>query len=220
MSLLGNYTYSKSIDLGSYGSVEGNTGGPDPFNLNNNRGLSDFDKRHRLVVSGVFEHPRLANTNYLIRNVFGGWQSNIIFTAESGSPFTVLSGVDNALMGVGGNFADYNGSAWEIAGDRSRQQQISKWFNTSAFTVNALGSIGSGRRNQLIGPGGWNADYSLFKSFFIRERTELQLRGEFFNVFNHTRLGAPVATVTSTTFGQITSANDPRIVQLALRLRF
>lgn len=220
MSLLGNYTYSKSIDLTSYGSVEGNTSGPDPFNLRNNRGLSDFDKRHRLVISGVFEHPRLANSNAFVRNVFGGWQSNIIFTAESGSPFTVLSGVDNALMGIGGNFADYNGSDWRISDDRSRQQQIAKWFDTSAFGVNALGTIGSGRRNQLIGPGAWNADYSLFKSFFLREKTELQFRGEFFNVFNHTRLNAPTATVTSTAFGQITSAADPRIVQLALRLKF
>src|SRR6185437_12987902 len=135
-------------------------------------------------------------------------------------PFTVLSGVDNALMGVGTNFADYNGAAWTLSGDRSRQQEISQWFKTSVFNVNALGTIGSGRRNQLIGPGAWNADYSVFKSFFIRERAELQLRGEFFNVFNHTRLGAPNATVTSTAFGQITSASDPRIVQLALRLRF
>jgi hypothetical protein len=123
-------------------------------------------------------------------------------------------------MGIGGNFADYNGSDWKIPGGRSRQQQIATWFDTTAFGVNALGTIGSGRRNQLIGPGAWNADYSLFKSFFLREKAELQFRGEFFNVFNHTRLNNPTATVTSTAFGQITSAADPRIVQLALRLRF
>lgn len=220
MSILGNYTYSKSIDVASYGSIEGNTGGPDPFNLHNNRGLSDFDMRHRLVISGVFEHPRLANRNVLVRTVLGGWQSNVIFTAESGTPFTVFSGVDNALSGIGGEFADYNGLDWRLPDGRSREQQMAAWFNKSAFTVNAIGTIGTGRRNQLIAPGNWNVDYSLFKSLFIHENTALQLRGEFFNFFNHTRLGTPTSTVTSTLFGQITSAGDPRIVQLALRLRF
>ena len=220
VSVLANYTYSKSIDFGSYGSVEGNSGGPDPFNLGANRGLSDFDIRHRLVVSGVFEHPHFYSKSYLVRNALGGWQSNLIFIAESGVPFTVLSGVDNALMGVGGNFADYNGSGWGVSERRSQPEILSKYFNTSAFTVNAIGTIGTGRRNQLIGPGGWSADYSLFKNIGIWERSELQLRGEFFNVFNHPRFGLPNATVTSTIFGRITSASDPRIVQIALRLKF
>jgi Carboxypeptidase regulatory-like domain len=220
VSVLANYTYSKSIDLSSYGSIEGNTGGPDPYNLNNNRGLSDFDVRNRLVISGVLQHPTLAGANRIVKTVVGGWQSNFIFTAQSGQPFTVASGVDNALTGVGGNFADYNGANPQIQGDRSEQAEITKWFNTSAFTTNSIGTIGSGRRNQLIGPGSWNMDYSLFKSFHIHERQEFQLRGEFFNLFNHTRLGNPNTTVTSTLFGQITSAYDPRIVQLALKFRF
>jgi hypothetical protein len=220
ISVLGNYTYSKSIDVSSYGSIEGNTGGPDPYNLNNNRGLSDFDLRNRLVVSGVVQHPRLAEANPIVKNVFGGWQSNFIYTAQSGQPFTVLSGVDNALTGVGGNFADYTGANPQISGNRSEQAEIAQWFNTSAFTTNAIGTIGTGRRNQLIGPGSWNVDYSIFKSFPIHERHEIQLRGEFFNLFNHTRLSNPNSTVTSSLFGQITSAGDPRIVQLALKFRF
>jgi hypothetical protein len=220
VSVLANYTYSKSIDLTSYGSIEGNTGGPDPYNLKNNRGLSDFDMRNRLVVSGVLEHPKFASANRVVKTIVGGWQSNFIFTVQSGQPFTVLSGVDNALTGVGGNFADYNGENPQLQGDRSEQAEIAKWFNTSAFTTNAIGTIGTGRRNQLTGPGSWNMDYSLFKSFRIHERQEFQLRGEFFNLFNHTNLGLPNSTVTSTLFGQITSAADPRIVQLALKFRF
>lgn len=222
LSILGNYTFSKSIDVSSYGSVEGNSGGPNPFNLNDNRGLSDFDIRHRLVVSGIVEHPKFSGSNAFVRGAFGGWQSNFIFTARSGSPFTVVSGIDNALMGLGGtaNFADYNGSAWQVSGDRSKNEKIQEWFDTNAFQVNAIGTIGSGRRNQLEGPGAWNLDYSLFKNFFIKERAQIQLRGEFFNVFNHTQLGMPNATVTSPGFGQITSAASPRIIQLALRLQF
>jgi hypothetical protein len=220
ISILGNYTHSKSIDATSYGSIEGHTGGPNPFNLNDNRGFSDFDLRHRLVISGIVEHPKFTNANALIRSTLGGWQSNFIFTARSGVPFTVFSGVDNALMGLGGNFADYIGSDWRLSGDRSKAEKINEWFDTSAFTVNAIGTIGSGRRNQLTGTGAWNLDYSLFKNFYLRERVQVQLRGEFFNIFNHTQLGIPNATVTSPNFGRVTSAAAPRIIQLALRIQF
>ncbi len=220
VSILANYTYSKSIDYSSYGSVEGNQTGPNPFNIHDNRAVSDFDIPQKLIVSGVVEHPRFTGANALVRNTLGGWQSNLIFTAESGTPFTVVSGLDNALSGVGGQFADYNGGGWTISGDRSKAQEIAKYFNTANFTTNALGTIGTGRRNQLRGPDFVNVDYSLFKTFSIRDRTRLQLRGEFFNFFNHTQLLNPTATVTSPTFGVITSARAPRIVQVALRLSF
>lgn len=219
-SVLANYTWSKSIDNASYGSIEGNTAGPNPFNLRDNRGLSDFDLRHRLVVSGILDHPRLEGTHPVVRNTLGGWQSNFIYMAQSGPPITIGSGVDNALMGVGGNFADLTGQDWQLSGDRPQGEQILKWFNTAAFRTNAIGTIGTGRRNQLTAPGAWNLDYSLFKNFRLTEQFNLQFRGEFFNLLNHTRLGAPNTTVTSPNFGRITSAFDPRIVQLALRLRF
>jgi hypothetical protein len=215
-----NYTWSKSIDITSYASVEGNNAGPDPFNTNNNRGLSDFDVPHRLVVSGVWELPLFKDQPWLVRGILGGWQQNVIFTAQSGTPFTVFSGVDNALMGIGGNFADYNGQDWRIGGDRSRGEQINEYFNRAAFRQNAIGTIGSARRNQLRGPGGWNTDYSLFKNVPFSERARLQIRGEFFNLFNHTRLNNPNGTVTNNNFGRITSAAEPRIVQLALKIIF
>jgi hypothetical protein len=220
LTLLANYTYSKSIDIASYASIEGNSAGPDPFNFNNNRGLSDFDIPHRLVVSGIVEHPKLTNSNSVMRAVLGGWQSNFIWTAQTGTPITILSGVDNALMGIGGNFADLTGVDWRQPNDRSRGQEIQEWFNKAAFAVNAPGTIGTGRRNQLRAPGAWNVDYSLFKNFDVIERLRLQFRGEFFNLFNHTRLGAPNTTVTSPSFGRITSALDPRIVQLGLKVIF
>ena len=220
LTLLANYTYSKSIDIASYASIEGNSAGPDPFNFNNNRGLSDFDIPHRLVVSGIVEHPKLTNSNSVVRTVLGGWQSNFIWTAQTGTPITILSGVDNALMGIGGNFADLTGVDWRQPNDRSRGQEIQEWFNKAAFAVNAPGTIGTGRRNQLRAPGAWNVDYSLFKNFDVIERLRLQFRGEFFNLFNHTRLGAPNTTVTSPSFGRITSALDPRIVQLGLKVIF
>ncbi|MFN0105900.1 MAG: carboxypeptidase regulatory-like domain-containing protein [Bryobacteraceae bacterium] len=219
-SLLANYTISKSIDISSYATAEGNSTGPDPFNFNNNRGPSDFDIPQRLVMSGIVEHPRLLTAHPFVRSALGGWQSNFIFTGQAGTPFTVLSGVDNALFGVGGNRADLTGAAIDLGDDRSRADQINAWFNPLAFRQNAIGTIGQIGRNRLRVPGGWNADYSVFKEFTMAERARLQFRGEMFNFFNHTRLGGPTATVTSPVFGRITGALDPRIVQLGLKLIF
>ncbi len=219
-TVLANYTWSKSVDPTSYGSIEGSTSGPNPFNFNDNRGLSDFDIRHRLVVSGIWELPKLKQWNALARTILGDWQSNYIFSAQTGTPFTVISGVDNALMNTGNNFADLTGTDWRLPDGRSRNDQIVQYFSTAAFRVNAVGTIGTGRRNQLTSPGFWNADYSLFKTFNLAERFRFQLRGEFFNLFNHTRLGTPNNTVTSPQFGRITTAADPRIVQVAAKLIF
>lgn len=220
LSLLANYTISKSTDITSYATAEGNSTGPDPFNYNNNRGLSDFDMPQRFVISGIVEHPRLTGANPIVRTIFGSWQSNFIFTAQTGQPITIFSGVDNALMGMGGNRADFTGQPIDLEGGRSRGDEINAWFNPAAFRQNAIGTIGEIGRNTLRAPGAWNADYSIFKEFLIKEQARIQFRAELFNAFNHTRLGAPSTTVTSTTFGRITSAYDPRIIQLALKFVF
>jgi hypothetical protein len=94
------------------------------------------------------------------------------------------------------------------------------WFNQRAFRQNAIGTIGPIGRCRLRVADFWNADYSLFKEFNPAERVRLQLRGEFFNFLNHTRLGGPNATVTSPLFGRITGAFDPRIVQVAAKIVF
>lgn len=218
--LKANYTISKSMDIASYGTIEGNNIGPNPFNWNANRGLSDFNIPQRLVVSGVFAHPMLNGRNRLVKTVLGGWQSNLIFTAQSGTPLNIVSGVDNSLSGVGGDFADLTGVNWRLPDDRSEAAKITQWFNKAAFQQNAVGTPGTGGRNQLQVPGMWNVDYSLFKRFDFREKAALECRGEFFNVFNHTNLGAPNNSVVSSTFGQITTAAAPRIVQVSLKVTF
>ncbi len=219
VSLLANYTWSKGIDYASFGSIEGNQTGPDPVNVRNNRGPADFDLTHRMVVSGIWELPGLKTWNPVARWVLGGWQQNAIFTAQTGPPITIRSGVDADFNGVGGDFADYRGGEWRLA-SRSKEAQIRRWFDTTQFTTNAAGTIGSGRRGQLRAPGDWNLDYSLFKNFAIREGQRLQFRAELFNAFNHANLGQPTDTVNSPTFGVITSASAPRIVQLALKYIF
>lgn len=219
ISVQANYTWAKSLDSASYGSIEGNQTGPDPFNLRNNRGPSDFDVAHRLVISGIWELPHLSNHSRFLRTILGGWQQNFILDAETGTPLTIRSGVDNDLNGVAGDFADYRGGDWRVS-HTSQADQIGRWFNPAVFGINAPGTIGSARRGQLRSPGLWVVDYSLFKNFSLTERLRFQLRGEFFNVFNHTNLGDPNATVNSPGLGTINAAGSPRIVQLAVKLTF
>ena len=75
-------------------------------------------------------------------------------------------------------------------------------------------------RNTLIGPGTFNIDFAAHKDFYIRERFKLEYRAEFFNFLNHGQFNNPDTTVTDSTFGQITTARDPRIAQMALKLIF
>jgi outer membrane receptor protein involved in Fe transport len=220
LSLLANYTWSKSLDYSSFGSIESNQTGPDPLNTRNNRGRSNFDVKQRLVISGIWEMPRLTRSNLWVRKILGGWQNNAIFTTQTGIPLTIVSGVDNDFNNVSGDFADYRGGNPQVGGSRSKQQQIGQWFNTSVYAINTVGTIGSSRRGQLSAPGMWNVDYSLFKSFDVVERVQLQLRGEFFNLFNHANLSAPATTFNSPTFGVISSASSPRIAQVAAKLIF
>jgi hypothetical protein len=217
-SILANYTFGRSIDDNSDGT--GASPGPDPWNHRNNIGPSDFDIAHRLVVSGVWEMPRLTRSHAALRWILGGWQSNAIYTASTGIPVTVRSGADNNFDGVSGDFGDYKGGAWQLPKGRSKQDQIARWFNTSVFAANTIGTIGSARRGQLRAPGDSNLDYSLFKNIPLTERKRLQFRAEAFNLLNHANLGVPGTTVNSPSFGVISSASDPRILQFALKLIF
>ncbi len=215
---MANYTAGKSLDTNS--DATGGGSNPDPWNHRTNRGPSDFDIAQRLVISGIWEMPRLQRSPVLIRWVLGGWQSNAIYTAETGIPLTVRSGADNNYDGVSGDFGDYLGGEWRLSKDRPRQEQIARWFNTSVFARNTVGTVGAARRGQLRAPGDSSLDYSLFKNFQLVEHTRLQFRGEFFNVFNHASLGAPNTSVNSPNFGTISSALEARIVQFALKLIF
>jgi hypothetical protein len=216
VTLLANYTYSKALDCAS----SYYTGILTPFNYRASRGVSDFDIPQRFVASGVWELPVLKAASPWLRTIAGGWQNNFIFTAESGPPLTITSGVSNDLQGLGTDYADLTGSPWRLSGGQSKAAQINEWFNTAAFRTNAVGTSGTGGRNQVWGPGYWNLDYSLFKTFAPMERWKLQVRGEFFNILNHANLGPPQTVVTSPTFGQITTGSAPRIVQLGMKLVF
>lgn len=218
LTVLANYTWSKALNLGQ--SADQMFGGVfDPFNLLAGYGPADFDIEHRANVSYVWQLPWLSGRREAWAHLAKGWTFSGIFSAMSGGPITVLSGVDNSRSGYGNDHADQMGD-WHLSGGRSRGQQIQEWFNTEAFTTNALGTFGNTGQGILRGPGGWSWDMSLFRNFPLGERFKLQYRLDASNVFNHTVLGGVRATVTSGAFGRVTSTGDPRLLQMALRLVF
>jgi len=106
-----------------------------------------------------------------------------------------------------------------IVGDRTRAQSINQFFDTGAFRP-ATGLYGSAGRNTLYGPGAVNWDAAAFKQFRLHESQHIQLRGEFFNVFNQVNLGNPNGTLSSPNFGRILSAAAPRILQFSAKYLF
>ena len=189
------------------------------------RGPSSFDIKHRATASLIyrvpFGHGRRfgAKVPMAVDLVAGGWSVTAIATFASGAPFDV----------TGPNTTGYNNithRANRLCDGRSNQLQGSlrtnglKWFDTSCFAAPASGYYGNASRNVLYAPGVNNWDSGIEKLFPLREGINLQLRGEMFNIFNHAQFGAPNSLVTSPTFGLISSAGAPRLVQFAARLIF
>ena len=224
LTLLSNIVWSKTIDNTS-SATEGNTGPPNPFNLATGRGPADFDQTIRFNASVNYVIPH-ANVQGWKSALVNDWQANAIVSLQTGFPFTVLSGTDRSLSGVGNDYADRVGNPARPAG----VSKIKEWFNTAAFVPATIGTFGDIGRNSLRGPGYADVDMSLFKNMFTGERISAQFQAEAFNAFNRVNFGnpqnsaqantAPVNSISSGTYGQITSANSPRVFQFGLKLLF
>ena len=219
------YTWEKSIDQHS-GSLIGDEPGPqDPNNLKAERGLSSYNVGQIFVVNGLWNLPELKGKGILTA-VAGGWELTTIVGYHTGNPFSILSGQDNALLGpsrVIAERADLIGNP-KLPGGRSHAAQQAQYFNTAAFAEPADGTFGTSGRNFLIGPGALQDDVSVMKKLVTlpHEMGAFQFRFDFFNVLNKTNLSGSglQTTMTSSAFGQILSAGDQRIGQVALRYDF
>jgi hypothetical protein len=145
----------------------------------------------------------------------GNWQMNTIVSLQSGFPFYVSPPGDSCNCGA----ADQ--TATQVGNPHSGfTQSRLEWFNTAAFVLPATGTFGTSGRNILSGPWQDTVSLSLFRIVQIKENVKLQIRGELFNLLNRVNFGLPGSTVTTPTYGVITSANDARTIQVALRLAF
>jgi hypothetical protein len=213
-SLLMNYTYSHCISEGDFGGELSNSRLIQNSNdLKSERGNCGFDRRQIFNTSIVATSPKF--NRQPLQSILGNWQLSMILTHYTGSWFTVLTGTDNSLSGIGKDRPNL------IASPVLSDPTIQKWFNTAAFQANPLGTFGNAGRDILVGPGFFGFDTALVRKFRIRgESQSLQFRAEAFNILNHPNFNNPDSTLTHSQFGQITSSGDPRILQFALKYFF
>jgi hypothetical protein len=210
------YTYGKCLTNSS-----GLEDSVNPFNPQKSRGLCLFDVQHNFVgsysVPLPFDKLFHANNGWS-RRIAGGWQISGITTFATGIPISISEGRDVSLAGSSGtdvpNFAGGNVLA------ETNPRNGGTYFDTSLFTKETLGHIGNSARRFFHGPGLNNWDIALLKDISFTETKALQLRFESFNTFNHAQFTNPSGSIDSSTFGQVTGARDPRILQISGKFRF
>jgi hypothetical protein len=218
------YTWSKALDDASNPGAD--NAGPnfpqDPTNLAAEKGLSDFDHRHRFVSNFLYQIPLLRNSQGWIHTAFSGWEVGGIWTLQSGAPFTVNLSTDVANNGEPLSAPSQRPNL--TCNPNSGPKTPAEWFNTACFAMPNQFTYGNAGRDIVIGPGLDDFDAMLMNEFPVRENMKLQFRLDIFDFFNHPNLNAPVGAgrlfSTSSSFGSITSAQDPREMQFSLRLAF
>ncbi len=220
------YTWAKNL---TDNQTDRSTAPENSFNNRLDRGRATLDRRQIFTANYIYDLPFFSKRHDLAGHVLGGWEVSGIVTLQTGLPFTLTTNFDAAGLGnipalVAGNrpnlLCDPNTNA---------PHTLQQWFNTACVQTNPPSAstvvanvVGNAPRGAILGPSTKRVDFSLFKNFnFGREGAmKLQLRGEFFNVFNHTNFRGVQGSTTSATYGQIISVRDPRTIQLGAKFIF
>ncbi|MBS1800412.1 MAG: TonB-dependent receptor [Acidobacteria bacterium] len=211
-SVLANYAWSHCISEGEQNAEGGGGSIQDPSNIRASRGNCISDVRHIFNLSYIAKSPHFKSP--LMDKVLSNWQQSGIIGARSGSWLTPTDGQDVSLTNVGNDRPNLVGNP------HLSNPTIRQWFNTSAYAKQATGTYGNAGSYSILGPGGFTFDAALSRTFKIRESQGLQVRVEAFNVLNHPVFNNPTTTLTSSNFGKILSANNPRILQAAIKYTF
>jgi hypothetical protein len=221
-SYLVSYTRSRLMDDASSvfdasiltGPV-GNFPVADSFNRHLERDYSTGDIPHVFVASAVWNVP--SSDGGLLGLLASDWTMSAIVTLQSGTPFAVTQQTNfNAFAGFGTQRPDRVGDPNLPAHERT----TARWFNTAAFAVAPQFTLGTASRNPVRGPGYRNVDVAISRRLPLRRGTALELRAEAFNLLNIPAFGNPNGVLGSANFGSITTAGDPRVVQLAVKYGF
>ena len=221
--LLAAYTYSKAVTNGLVQEITADPG-QDFYPLlpypNADKGLASTDLRNAFNLSYLYELPfgkgrkYGSNLNKVAQTVLGNWQINGITLVHSGFPLGITMSTNQSGTGIGNR-------PNRICDGSLANPTVSQWFDTKCFVAPAPGTLGNSARTTLAGPGQVNFDTSVFKKFPVTESSELQFRGEFFNIANHAQLSVPLTALGPSTFGKITSTvNSARQIQFALKYVF
>jgi len=220
-----NASYTLSVsrdDASSPGPTEAETNFPQNvrniFDESGEWARSSFDHTHLFVASATYQLPSISLRRGLLADgLFGNWRVSAIFTAQSGAPFTVNLGVDQANIGAGpsqrpDSLRDPNLPDAERTPDR--------WFDTGAFALPAPFTFGNALRNTVIGPGVANLDFIVAKSWPLPGGRDIEFRWEVFNALNRANFDLPNRIFGTPNFGRIFSAKNPREMQVGVKLTF
>ncbi len=236
LQFLSAYTWSKTLSSGA-ANVVGSTFGEgtigDQKNLYAGYGEANFSRRHRLIVSAIYELPSFNHRSGIVGKMSSGWGLSSVVTVQSGTPLTFLNTNSNNLFGTSSDFAYLDLSApgcderLDLGG--STRSRVNEYFNTNCLTNPPVISsdkgtgFGNTKPGLLRGPAQHNVDLSLRKTTALTEQMALEFRAEFFNAFNSTQFGNPDTAFSDgvPAFGKITSTSvAPRVGQLAFKLNF
>ncbi|WP_263352474.1 TonB-dependent receptor [Acidicapsa acidisoli] len=225
-SFLSNFTWSKSLD--DFGP-QGSSGSQNPTGSNTctcgrsfDYGPDNGDISKTFKISGNYQLPT-AHLNGPAGSLINGWELTAIATEQTGFPYSIYANDDNSFSGIGNDLADLavpNIKGAVLSSGRSHTQLVQQWFNTNAFTANAIGTFGNSGKDVLRGPRYFDADIALLKNTKIREGVSAQFRAEFYNALNNVNFGMPDTGLTDSAFGQLTYAMSPRILQFSLKALF
>jgi hypothetical protein len=235
-----NYMYSHEIDNGSNGSGDGDEISPqNPLCLACDRASGVWDATHVFNANAVYELPfgrgkSMLSDGGIAGAVLGDWQLTTTALARTGFPVNVLMPSSYTAPDGASGTERPDLAIPPISLTPRGGSSVAQWINPAAF-MNPVGEFGTAPRDLFRGPGTWQIDFGLDKTFLLTERMRLEFRSEFFNIFNHPQLGPPQATFNqsnTTGFGSIiTTVNTttpispvgsgtPREMQFALRLAF
>jgi len=222
LTFLAGYTYSKCMD-----NASGLQDSTYPFDPRLSISLCNFDVTHNFVFSYNWLLPfdRFVNSGWA-KKVVGGWSLSGITNFATGLPITLTENDDNALIGANAVPVDVPNFLGGKVLDDTNPRHGNPYFNPTLFTNEALGQFGDSRRRFFHGPGLNNFQMALSKTTKITESKQLELRFEAFNLFNHPQFNNPDSEINDGlpsqggTFGLVTSARDPRIMQVGAKFLF
>jgi len=231
LSVLASYAWSRSNDnviglsLAGASQIASVSGAQNAYNLNGEWSLSTQDVPNRFTTAITYELPfgkgnPFLNGSRALNLIVGGWSANAFGVMQTGYPLSVTQPNNNSVIGASYQRPNATGVAPATSG--SVDSRVTDWLNPAAFSQAAQFTFGNvSRFIDVRGPGLFNWDLSVFKTFSIRERIRAQFRAEALNATNTAYFGTPNTTVTNSSFGVITSQiNNPRLIQLGTRITF
>ena len=234
-TILTNFTDSSCMSDYDFGAALAGSTNSQVFNRHADWGQCVSQARYLFNLSMVATSSSNSD-NRFVKALLGGWEVAPLFQARTGQPLFITTGTDNSRTDLGTDRPDQVMANYRATNPICSSSSICvQWINPAAFVPNPVGTYGNVGRNALEGPGLFQFDFQLSRYFQLTERFKLQFIYNAFNILNHTNYvgqfapsgqpagvsyGTASQALNSSTFGQITGAYDPRIMQFALKLHF